>query len=168
MTSSAENTPGSSNDQSGSERFDEQLNRQPDEQPGWQSDQGQPINSDGSALHAAIRTLTANLSLEAVLQQVADLSRELVSANYSALGILGADSSLVQFITSGISQADRDRIGAPPVGKGVLGVVLLEGQSLRLHHLGRHPETIGFPAHHPPMNSFLGVPITFKGTILAN
>ena len=61
---------------------------------------------------------------------MADLSRELVSANYSALGILGADGSLVQFISSGISQADRDRIGAPPVGKGVLGVVLLEGQSL--------------------------------------
>ena len=127
-----------------------------------------PGDAKGSALHEAIRTLTANLSLDPVLQQVADLSRELVSATYSALGILGEDGSLVQFITSGISQAARDRIGAPPEGKGVLGVVLREGQSLRLHDLSRHPESTGFPAHHPAMRSFLGVPITFKGTVLGN
>ena len=102
------------------------------------------------------------------LQQVSDLSRELVSATYSALGILGEDGSLVQFITSGISQSGQDLIGDPPQGKGVLGVALKEGQPLRLHDLRQHPESAGFPAHHPPMKSFLGVPITFKGKVLGN
>ena len=127
-----------------------------------------PSPSDGGALHEAIRTLTANLSLEAVLQQVADLSRELVSATYSALGILGEDGLLTRFITSGISKADRDLIGEPPRGRGVLGVALKEGQSLRLRDIGQHPSSTGFPEHHPPMNSFLGVPITYKGTVLGN
>ncbi len=127
-----------------------------------------PVYAQGSALHEAIRTLTSNLSLEMVLQQVADLSRELVSATYSALGILGQDGSLDQFITSGISQPDRDRIGKPPEGKGVLGVVLREGQSLRLADLSQHPESTGYPANHPDMRSFLGVPITFKGVVLGN
>ena len=128
----------------------------------------EPANAEASSLHEAIRILSSNLSLEMVLQQVADLSRELVSASYSALGIMGPDGSLVQFITSGISQRDRDRIGQPPEGKGVLGVVLQEGQSLRLADLGQHLESVGFPAHHPNMHSFLGVPITFKGVALGN
>ena len=106
--------------------------------------------------------------MDMVLQQVSDLSRELVSATYSALGILGEDGSLVQFITSGISQSGQDLIGDPPQGKGVLGVALKEGQPLRLHDLRQHPESAGFPAHHPPMKSFLGVPITFMGKVLGN
>ena len=128
----------------------------------------QPDPADETALHEAIRTLTANLSLGAVLQQVSDLSRELVSATYSALGILGEDGSLIQFITSGISQPDRELIGEPPRGRGVLGVVLKEGQFLRLHDINQHPASAGIPANHPPMNSFLGVPITYKGTVLGN
>jgi len=136
--------------------------------PPQHSQGSDPSFTEASSLHEAIRTLTSNLSLEMVLQQVADLSRELVSATYSALGILGEDGSLVQFITSGISQADRDKIGDPPTGNGILGVVLQEGQSLRLHDLNQHPMSAGFPANHPPMNSFLGVPITFKGIVLGN
>ena len=125
----------------------------------------QASSTDPSALHEAIRTLTSNLSLDMVLQQVADLSKELVSATYSALGILGEDGSLVQFITAGISDAGRERIGDPPEGKGILGIVLREGQSLRLHDLTQHPDSGGFYATHPPMRSFLGVPIIFKGRV---
>ena len=125
----------------------------------------QASSTDPSALHEAIRTLTSNLSLDMVLQQVADLSKELVSATYSALGILGEDGSLVQFITAGISDAGRERIGDPPEGKGILGIVLREGQSLRLHDLTQQPDSGGFPATHPPMRSFLGVPIIFKGRV---
>ena len=125
----------------------------------------QASSTDPSALHEAIRTLTSNLSLDMVLQQVADLSKELVSATYSALGILGEDGSLVQFITAGISDAGRERIGDPPEGKGILEIVLREGQSLRLHDLTQHPDSGGFPATHPPMRSFLGVPIIFKGRV---
>ena len=109
------------------------------------SDSREPVNTEGAALHDAIRTLSSNLSLDMVLQLVADLSRELVSANYSALGIKGRDGSLAQFITSGISRPDRDKIGDPPEGKGVLGVVLREGQSLRMADLGQHPESTGQP-----------------------
>ena len=127
-----------------------------------------PSNTEGAALHEAIRTLSSNLSLEMVLQQVADLSKELVSAHYSALGIMGPDGTLQQFITSGISQQDRDRIGPPPEGKGLLGVVLREGQSLRLADLTQHIQSAGFPSNHPPMRSFLGVPITYKSVVLGN
>ena len=132
------------------------------------TNQPKNVGIEPNGLHEAIRTLTSNLSLEMVLQQVADLSRELVSATYSALGILGEDRSLVQFITSGISQNGRGLIGDPPEGKGILGIVLNEGQSLRLHDLNQHSETAGFPANHPPMKSFLGVPIIFKGKVLGN
>ena len=75
---------------------------------------------------------------------------------------------MAQFITSGISQENRDRIGTPPEGRGVLGVVLKEGQSLRLADLRHHPVSSSFPDHHPDMRSFLGVPITFKGVVLGN
>ncbi|MDA1129600.1 MAG: GAF domain-containing sensor histidine kinase [Chloroflexi bacterium] len=136
-----------------------------DNQP---SSPSNPYKTEGGALHDAIRTLSSNLSLEMVLQQVADLSRELVSATYSALGIMGPDGTLLQFITSGISQQDRDRIGPPPEGKGLLGVALREGQSLRLANLAEHIQSAGFPANHPDMRSFLGVPITFKGVVLGN
>ena len=99
---------------------------------------------------------------------MADLSQELVSATYSALGILGEGGSLEQFITSGISNGSRDEIGDPPEGRSVLGVVLQEDQPIRLHDLNEHPESVGFPDDHPPMASFLGVPIIFNGKVLGN
>ena len=119
-------------------------------------------------LYEAVWALTTELSLEVVLQKVADLSRELVGSSYSALGVLGEDGSLVRFITSGISVKGRERIGRPPEGKGVLGVVLREGQLLRLADISQHPESVGFPSHHPVMKSFLGVPIIFRGRVLGN
>ena len=119
-------------------------------------------------LYQAISALTTVLSLDVVLQKVADLSRELVEASYSALGVLGEDGSLVSFITSGMSQQERDRIGHIPVGKGVLGVVLRERKPLRLTNISQHPESVGFPQHHPSMNSFLGVPIIFNEQVLGD
>jgi signal transduction histidine kinase len=103
-----------------------------------------------------------------VLQNVAGLSRELVGATYSALGVLGANGKLVQFVTSGISQEDRDCIGRLPEGGGVLGVVIRDGMPLRLRNLAEHPQSVGFPPHHPMMKSFLGVPITYKGRVLGD
>ena len=150
MTDLPENTRGSN--RSGSD------NKEP----------ANPTNTEWAALHEAIRTLSSNLSLEMVLQQVADLSRELVSATYSALGIMGQDGRLLPFITSGIPQKDRDRIGAPLEGRGVLSVVLREGLPLRLTDLTKHLESVGFPACHPNMRSFLGMPITFQGVVLGN
>lgn len=122
----------------------------------------------GGSLHEAIRALTSELSLDVVLQKVADLSRDLVGATYSALAVLGHEGKVFQFITSGISQRGRERIGLLPTGKGVLGVVLRDGKPLRLADLTQHPESTGLPAYHPRMTSFLGVPIVFKGRVLGD
>ena len=119
-------------------------------------------------LHQAIWNLTSELSLDAVLQKIADLSRELVGASYSALAVLGGDGKLARFITSGISQRGKERIGSLPQGKGVLGVVLQDGKPLRLPDLAQHPQSVGFPPMHPAMKSFLGVPIVFKDRVLGD
>src|SRR5207247_2651697 len=99
-------------------------------------------------------------SLERVLQQIVDSAREVVGARYAALGVLGPDrQSLSQFVTSGLSLAARDRIGDLPQGRGLLGLVIREPKPIRSADINRHPKRYGFPPHHPPMKSFLGVPI---------
>ena len=130
--------------------------------------QGSQIDTQGRSLYEAISALTSELSLDVVLQKVADLSRQLVGATYSALGVVGEDGKLVQFITSGISQRNRERIGSIPEGKGVLGVVIRERKSLRLANITQHPESTGFPPNHPSMKSFLGVPVVSKGQVLGD
>ena len=124
--------------------------------------------SQGRSLYDAISALTSELSLDAVLQMATDLSRELVHASYSALGVLGEDGKLVQFITSGITQRGRNRIGRIPEGQGVLGTVLRQDTPLRLKDLAAHPDSVGFPPNHPKMKSLLGVPIVYKGRVLGN
>ena len=133
--------------------------------PGLEMTSNTQNELDGNGLHDAIRTLTSELSLDDVLQKVADLSRHLAGAKYGALGILGQDGLLERFITSGISQRQITRIGPLPQGKGVLGVVMLEGKTLRLPDLTKHPQSVGVPPHHPQMTSFLGVPIIYNGRV---
>jgi len=107
------------------------------------------------------------LQPDQVLQRVADLARELLEARYVAVGLLAADGqSLMSFTTSGIDPADRDKIGHPPTGKGVLGQVIREGQVVRLSDLSQHPASVGFPPNHPPMHSFLGVPVVGRQGVL--
>jgi signal transduction histidine kinase len=104
--------------------------------------------------------LVAERKLPLLLQRIADLARELLSARYAAVGLLNPDHrTLESFTTSGIDDARRHRIGRPPVGQGVLGLVIREGQVIRLNDLTQHASSVGFPAHHPPMHSFLGVPV---------
>jgi GAF domain-containing protein len=74
----------------------------------------------------------------------------------------------VQFVTHGLSPEAVARIGPPPTGHGLLGVMLHEGKSLRLRDLSQHPRSAGFPPHHPPMTSFLGVPIMHQGRLLGD
>src|SRR6266849_2486253 len=108
-------------------------------------------------------------SLERVLQRVVDAAREVVGARYAALGVLSVDgTSLAQFVTAGISQAERDRIGDLPRGRGLLGLVIREPAPIRTADLNRHPNRYGFPPHHPPMKSFLGVPVTGRGGVFGN
>jgi signal transduction histidine kinase len=113
--------------------------------------------------------LTSELSLEGVLQQVADLARELLSARYSAIGVLAEDGrTLSSFTTSGVSRETAEGIGAPPEGRGVLGLVIREAQPIRLKDIAQHPEAHGLPANHPPMHTFLGVPIIGRRGIFGN
>ncbi|HEV2750350.1 MAG TPA: GAF domain-containing sensor histidine kinase [Gemmatimonadales bacterium] len=108
-------------------------------------------------------------SLEHVLQQVVDSARNVVGARYAALGVLAPDgTSLTAFVTSGLSRSERDRIGALPTGHGLLGLVIREARPIRTADMTRHAQRFGFPAHHPPMKSFLGVPIRGPDRVFGN
>lgn len=105
-------------------------------------------------------TIFSQHDLTHVLQQVVDAARDVVGARYAALGVLGQDGqSLVEFVTSGIDESTRQRIGDLPRGHGLLGAVIREGRPIRSSDINRHPERYGFPPHHPLMASFLGVPV---------
>lgn len=125
-------------------------------------------NEELLALHGAALDVTSDLSLDVVLRKVVEQARGLVGAKYGAVSVIDNDSRIVSFITSGIPSEERAAIGPPPVGHGLLGVVLREGQTLRLEDLTRHPQSHGFPPHHPPMHSLLAVPIPCKGPFLGN
>ncbi|HET7296469.1 MAG TPA: GAF domain-containing protein, partial [Gemmatimonadales bacterium] len=108
-------------------------------------------------------------SLDRVLQQVVDSARDVVGARYAALGVLALDrQSLSQFVTSGISEAERGRIGDLPMGRGLLGLVIRDPRPIRTADITRHPSRHGFPPHHPVMHSFLGVPIVNHGEVFGN
>lgn len=111
--------------------------------------------------------LVTEVQLEKVLDQVAVLSRRLLHARYAAVGLLSADrKSLESFTTVGIPAEDRARMGALPKGHGILGVLIRDQRPLRLPDLTRHPDSAGFPPGHPPMKSFLGVPIVGSRGVL--
>lgn len=118
------------------------------------------------ALYQAGLAVAADLSVDAVLQRVVDLARELSGARYGALRVLGSTGQEEQFISSGITRRERARIGHPPQGRGLLGEVLRTGQPLRVPEFSKHPASVGFPPGHPPMTSFLGVPISYRGSVL--
>jgi signal transduction histidine kinase len=113
--------------------------------------------------------LVGELHLERVLQRVADLARDLLGAEYSAVGLLNPDHRTLQsFTTSGLTEEQKARIGKLPVGHGILGLVIHEGRVVRLPDLAAHPASVGFPPHHPPMKSFLGVPIVGRQGVLGD
>ncbi|MEK7379828.1 MAG: GAF domain-containing sensor histidine kinase, partial [Gemmatimonadota bacterium] len=117
----------------------------------------------------ASNALGSDRPLPEVLQWTADLAAHLLGARYAAIGMLGPDNqTLESFTTSGIEEEERARIGALPSGRGVLGVVIREELPLRLRSLRDHPGSVGFPAHHPPMKSFLGVPVVGRSGVLGN
>jgi signal transduction histidine kinase len=115
------------------------------------------------ALDQAVRGISGELDLDRVLQHIADRVRELVDAEYAAIGIVDGDGAIERFITSGISDAQRARIGDLPRGHGLLGLIIRDNRAFRIPEIASHPESFGFPAHHPPMTSFLGMPITNRG-----
>jgi signal transduction histidine kinase len=120
------------------------------------------------ALDAAVRSIAGVLDLEAVLQLIVDRVRDLADAEYAALGIIGWDGRLERFVTSGISEARRREIGQLPHGRGLLGLIVRESQSLRIPDIAADSRRHGFPPNHPPMRSFLGVPIRVRGEAIGN
>lgn len=118
------------------------------------------------ALDAAVRGISGVLDIEQVLQLIVDRVRELVAAQYAALGIVDDEGLITQFITSGISTEQRQAIWDLPRGHGLLGLIIRENRSYRIAKIAAHPESYGFPPNHPPMESFVGVPVTFKGEVV--
>jgi two-component system, NarL family, sensor histidine kinase DevS len=118
------------------------------------------------ALDAAVRGISGVLDIDQVLQLIVDRVRELVSASYAALGIVDESGRIAQFITSGITADQRQAIGDLPHGRGLLGLIIRENRAYRIPNISAHPESYGFPPNHPPMTSFLGVPITVKGEVV--
>jgi signal transduction histidine kinase len=120
-------------------------------------------------LLAAGVAIYARHDIDHVLQEVVDAARDVVGARYAALGVLGEDrKTLVQFVTSGLDEDTRRRIGDPPTGRGLLGHVIHEGKPIRSADINRHPHRYGFPPHHPPMKAFLGVPVRGRGGVFGN
>jgi two-component system, NarL family, sensor histidine kinase DevS len=120
------------------------------------------------ALDAATRAIAGLVSVDEVLQVIVDQVRPLVGARYAALGTVDEHGVIERFITSGMSTATRASIGALPRGHGFLGLIIRENQSFRIPDIAVDPRRYGFPPHHPPMHSFLGVPVSMKGRSVGN
>jgi signal transduction histidine kinase len=121
------------------------------------------------ALRMAAISLTSEVELRDVLQRVLELSRELSGARYAALGVVDStDGRIEEFLTAGISEAERAAMGSPPEGLGLLGAIMTERRSMRVDNLAADPRSVGFPEHHPHMSTLLGVPIMSKGVIFGN
>ena len=120
------------------------------------------------ALSDAVGAVAGELDVETVLQLIVDRVRTLVGAQYAALGIVDDRRRIERFITSGISAEQRRRLGPLPEGHGLLGLIITEGHSLRVPDIGAHAASSGFPPEHPPMRSFLGVPVRVKRRVIGN
>ncbi len=113
-------------------------------------------------------TLASELSLPVVLQRIVDLAAQITDARYGALGVIGEEGELEQFITTGVSAQQRKAIGALPRGRGVLGLLIQEPHPIRITNIADHPKSVGFPPHHPAMHSFLGAPVRAMGKVFGN
>ena len=120
------------------------------------------------ALDRATRAIAGELDLDRVLQLIVDSVRELVGARYAALGTFDDNGRIERFITSGIADELRREIGPLPQGHGLLGTIIRDGRTLRIPDIAKHPDSYGFPPHHPPMHSLLGVPIGIANEIVGN
>ena len=113
--------------------------------------------------------LSSELSLDVLLQRTVETAAELTGARYAALGVIDkTGQALERFLTTGIDEATHAAIGDLPRGRGILGVLIRDAQPLRLHDIADDARSVGFPPHHPPMRSFLGVPIVLRGVAYGN
>lgn len=117
----------------------------------------------------AVLSIGSDLDLSSVLLRIVEAATELVHARYGALGVLDETGTrLSEFITVGIDDEQRERIGPLPEGHGILGLLIVDPRPIRLPDLSEHPDSYGFPPNHPPMTSFLGVPIRLRDRVFGN
>lgn len=121
------------------------------------------------SLLEAVVSVGRELDLAQVLRRIVEAAAQLVDARYGALGVIGPDGrTLSQFLTTGLTQEEIARIGPLPAGHGLLGEIIHNPEPLRLRDLGAHEASYGFPPHHPPMRTFLGVPIRVRDQVFGN
>jgi GAF domain-containing protein len=118
----------------------------------------------------AVVTMAADLTLDGVLARIVSIAGSLVDAQYAALGVLdvGTRRRLRTFVHHGISADQAEGIGDLPTGHGLLGLLIDDPRPIRLHDIAEHPASYGFPEHHPPMHSFLGVPVRIRDQVFGN
>jgi signal transduction histidine kinase len=127
---------------------------------------------ESDRLRALVETgiaITSELSLDGLLERIVEAAARVTGARYAALGVIDpTGNGLERFVTYGMQPEVQSEIGDPPHGRGILGVVIDDARSLRLHDLSEDPRSVGFPPGHPPMHSFLGVPIVLRGVAYGN
>jgi len=117
----------------------------------------------------AVMAVGSELDLPTMLRTITESARDLADARYAALGVLDEEKSrLEQFVTTGIDDRTRAAIGDLPKGHGLLGTLIADPRPIRLPDIREHPDSFGFPPHHPPMTTFLGVPIRVRGEVFGN
>jgi two-component system, NarL family, sensor histidine kinase DevS len=130
------------------------------------------VSSNENRLRALVETgvaISSELSLDALLQRLVESASELTGARYAALGVIDrGGAELERFLTAGIDAETKAAIGDLPRGRGILGVLIREDEPLRLHNIGDDPRSVGFPPNHPPMKTFLGVPVHLRGVAYGN
>lgn len=130
------------------------------------------VSEESKRLRALVEAgvaLSSELSLDALLQRLVEIAAELTDARYGALGVIDrSGTALERFIATGITPEEHKAIGDLPHGRGILGVLIKEAKPLRLIELSTHKRSVGFPPNHPPMHTFLGVPILLRGVAYGN
>lgn len=116
----------------------------------------------------AMLVVTSGLELDDTLRTIVRTAIDLVDAGYGALGVRGHDHELIEFIYHGIDEPTKELIGHLPEGRGVLGVLIDDPKPIRLDNISHHPDSVGFPANHPPMRTFLGVPVRIRDEVFGN
>lgn len=145
-------------------RLDELL-----EELQWRIDAARGTQNRVHSLLEAVLAVGRELDLAQALHRIVEAAVDLVDARYGALGVIGPDGhTLSQFLTVGLTQEEIDGIGPPPSGRGILGELIHHPQPLRCPVLSEHPASVGFPANHPPMHTFLGVPVRVHGEVFGN
>ncbi len=129
---------------------------------------GVTLPAEARALLDAVIAIGSDLDQRSVLLRIVEAATGLTGARYGALGVIGAGEMIDEFVTTGIDPHTHELIGDLPRGRGILGLLVREPQSIRMPDLAGHPASVGFPDHHPPMSTFLGVPVRIRGTVFGN